>query len=1069
MKTKHPSVPLDQIHLSKASGAREEVALESTMQSLALDTRSPLALELVATAREQHFLLRSPGPLARRHLAQQIQARYPQVRISPAPTDPLALGPHEECSMVELRPGAASYLPLRSWKPRELLAEGTDPLLGLLGACRHVPERVRVIAHLALLPASPTWSAAHRRRAVEHPLAKEQERTRLRQRDQTPNPVGIIPLILLVLIILFLRAHPLHLPGWVAQAWSSLLHGHFPHLSSAQMWQVVGVGLAALAVLVVLVSVLALLGRLFGGAAIYDQHLVDEKTARPAYRVRLHLVAITTLPHVEEDDEQADQPVAPSTPQVIETQEDDAEQTHAHWWVRPAAGARAVRVVCVKLWQDARTGFIHVRKHVQGQVLSVQQWFSSSPQERQAGRTLCQQQRRVRRAERHQERQAGRALRQQRRRVRRAKRRQARQRKQERREVLQTLSAAYRQYHLASGAFFRVRRLSARRASRDLRVVSGQVAFWPLRWWLHLRISTHLLSVADLAVLWHLPQAQDLPNLGNMQPAQSRTLPVASALTTGEGYPIGTSRHAGQVSTVFLPATCLRQNMLAVASTGKGKSTLFFLLAQAYLRAKAAGESTVGGFVGIDPHGDFLDLLLGCLPPDLEDLVEVVDLADRAFPVGLNPLDLSAGQDRDKVVDTILQVIAALWDLDEAPRTRNVLEYACKTLAEANLALLRADPHAGPDRQYTLLDIVPLLRQEHFRHALMEQLDGDPLLRDWWEHYYERLDSSQQADFSASVVTRLSKFASTRISRRIVGQPRSTLDLAEVIRQEKILVLKGASGDVGSDLATLMISLIAGFFHITLAEQARLAPNQRRRFFVLIDEFQTLAGIDYQTMLAELRKYGGSFALATQSLTYLDRLDHGSRTLRATVLSNIDHLFAFAMSGDDARLLHLDGVGPEDITGLPDYECYARLSLHGRRLPLFSLRLFPAPQPDAQQQQRVRERSQQRAGRRPVEDVDALLEQSRLRQLTLKPEPKKRHKRGEYDGYEYQPALSTEPEPPKKERGERKRGKSRPTEDEPEERPAAGNPPRHTMYEAASSESAQPAEEPNASQTEEGE
>ena len=78
-------------------------------------------------------------------------------------------------------------------------------------------------------------------------------------------------------------------------------------------------------------------------------------------------------------------------------------------------------------------------------------------------------------------------------------------------------------------------------------------------------------------------------------------------------------------------------------------------------------------------------------------------------------------------------------------------------------------------------------------------------------------------------------------------------------------------------------------------------------------------------MLAELRKYGGSFGLATQSLAYLDQLD---RTLRATVLANIDHLFAFHMAGEDARLLHeLDGIAEDDITNLDDFQCYVKLSL----------------------------------------------------------------------------------------------------------------------------------------------
>ena len=296
MKHQPQSIHLDQISLSRASSAREEAALESTMQSLALDQRTPVALELAATANSQRFLLRSPDAVARRHLAQQIQARYPQVHIAEAQSDPLALKEDEECSVVELRPGAAIYLPLRSWNPRELLAEGTDPLLGLLAACQHLPEQMRVVAQLTLLPASPTWSAEHRRRAVEHPLAKEQERSHMRQRGSAPNPAGLIPLFLVILLLVFFRVHPVHVPDWLTQAGVALLHGHTPYLTVLQGVEVLGSVLLLLFLIVILLSVFAWLQRAFGGHQLYDQRLVAEKTALPAYRARLRLIAITTLP-----------------------------------------------------------------------------------------------------------------------------------------------------------------------------------------------------------------------------------------------------------------------------------------------------------------------------------------------------------------------------------------------------------------------------------------------------------------------------------------------------------------------------------------------------------------------------------------------------------------------------------------------------------------------------------------------------------------------------------------------------------------------------------------------------
>jgi hypothetical protein len=187
---------------------------------------------------------------------------------------------------------------------------------------------------------------------------------------------------------------------------------------------------------------------------------------------------------------------------------------------------------------------------------------------------------------------------------------------------------------------------------------------------------------------------------------------------------------------------------------------------------------------------------------------------------------------------------------------------------------------------------------------------------------------------------------------------------------------------VGADLSELVGIVLLGLFEAALSEQAALPPQERRRYLVLIDEFQVYRGANYQSMLAELRKYGGSFGLATQSLAYLDQLD---RTLRATVLANIDHLFAFHMAGEDARLLHeLHGIAEDDITNLDDFQCYVKLSLHGHRLPVFSLNLDAPPRPDEDVGQFVRLRSRERDAR-PAGTVDDLIRQIQVRQQHAAP------------------------------------------------------------------------------------
>jgi hypothetical protein len=294
-----------------------------------------------------------------------------------------------------------------------------------------------------------------------------------------------------------------------------------------------------------------------------------------------------------------------------------------------------------------------------------------------------------------------------------------------------------------------------------------------------------------------------------------------------------------------------------------------------------------------------------------------------------------------KAVENLLQIFTHVWQPFWGPRMENALEFALKTLYEVNQALVAADPQDGPDRQYTLLDLEPLLALPSFRHSLMSQL-RDPKLGDWWKHYYERLDERLREQVIDPVLTKMAKFSGSQVARRIVGQGRSTLDLAEVVRRGRLLLVHTGAGIVGRDTAALVGATILGLLHVAVAEQAHLQTTARRQVRVLVDEFRAIPGADYATMLAELRKFGASFTLATQALAYLDVLD---RTLRPTVLANVDQLFAFAASAEDARLLvrELDGVVEvADLTNLDDFTCYAKLTVAGRRITIAEIIRNPA-------------------------------------------------------------------------------------------------------------------------------
>ena len=96
----------------------------------------------------------------------------------------------------------------------------------------------------------------------------------------------------------------------------------------------------------------------------------------------------------------------------------------------------------------------------------------------------------------------------------------------------------------------------------------------------------------------------------------------------------------------------------------------------------------------IEPHGDVVHALCGLLPASERDNVVLVDLANTDYPVGINPLDM-VGKDRDKVVDNLITIAEHLWASSYGSRTENVLEYALKTLADANELLIQIRPVPG--------------------------------------------------------------------------------------------------------------------------------------------------------------------------------------------------------------------------------------------------------------------------------------------------------------------------------------------------------------------------------------
>ena len=500
-------------------------------------------------------------------------------------------------------------------------------------------------------------------------------------------------------------------------------------------------------------------------------------------------------------------------------------------------------------------------------------------------------------------------------------------------ELLEPVAAAYRHFDNPAGARFRVD--PVRPAAPDPSVLhpAGPGLFG----------GRSVLGVREAASLWHPPGAGDETPLVERSGAKGL---VPSARGIRGGALVGDTT-AGKPTPIRFPDDLLRRHHIYVARTRMGKSTLMHHLVTHKMREKAEGRDG-DAIVVVDPHTDLVDGILEHVPASLEDRVRLIDLSDASRSPGINLLDTRIFADRDRTADSVVRVAKGLWD-QWGPRMQSILEQTVKTLHEAN-----EHPTTDENEQHTILDGLRLLTNDAYRHSVLAKV-SDSYLLEWWVRDFGSWHRQYRAEALAPVQTRLSYYASSKRARAILGQRRSTIDLRETILDGGVLLVSTSQGTVGRDVAALVGASLLNLVDAVIREQGSVSLGERRGALVVVDEMQSMPGVDYESMLSELGKFGASFILATQSLAKLDDL---SLTMRDTLLANVGCLAVFQVAGADAR--HLvwelgkDRVTEEDIVSLPVHHCYVRSTVGTERMDAFSMEVRKPERGDTAIASRIR-------------------------------------------------------------------------------------------------------------------
>src|SRR3989344_1667207 len=196
-----------------------------------------------------------------------------------------------------------------------------------------------------------------------------------------------------------------------------------------------------------------------------------------------------------------------------------------------------------------------------------------------------------------------------------------------------------------------------------------------------------------------------------------------------------------------------------IGKTGMGKSTLLENMA---IQDIQAGN----GLAFIDPHGGTAEKLLDYVPEHrIKDVLYFAPF-DMEHPISFNVMEDIGADKRHLVVNGLMSTFEKIWVDAWSARMAYILN---NTL----LALLEY-----PDS--TLLGVNRMLSDKEYRRKIVENVK-DPSVKSFWIEEFAKYTERFAAEATPAIHNKVGQFTANPLVRNILGQPKSSFDLREIM------------------------------------------------------------------------------------------------------------------------------------------------------------------------------------------------------------------------------------------------------------------------------------------------
>lgn len=387
-----------------------------------------------------------------------------------------------------------------------------------------------------------------------------------------------------------------------------------------------------------------------------------------------------------------------------------------------------------------------------------------------------------------------------------------------------------------------------------------------------------------------------------------------------------------------------RRHAYIIGKTGMGKTTM---IENMIIQDIHAGH----GVAFVDPHGEAVEKILNYIPSSRINDVIYFNPADTEYPLAFNPLESVDPKYKHLVASGLMGVFTKIWENVWSARMEYILNNTI-------LALLDTPGN-------TMLGVARMLVDRKFRKKIVDNV-RDPIVKSFWVDEFANYNDKFRNEAVAPIQNKVGQFLSSAIIRNIVGQPKSTVDLRELMDQRKILLLNLSKGRIGEDNSALLGAMFITKVQLAAMSRVDIPEEERSDFYLYVDEFQNFATESFATILSEARKYRLNLVIAHQ---YIEQLDE---KVAASVFGNVGTLIVFRIGATDAEFLEKEFepvIMQNDLVNLTKYHIYLKLMINGVSSQPFSAVTLPPLADVTGNEDKIIRASRERYGR-PKEKIE---------------------------------------------------------------------------------------------------